>query len=70
MAKVIHVHLIGRRKDYYFSSVKAVFKHLTKDDIGVTENWLAHCGLSQGAVIANSKAIIKQGCLIGAGKEA
>ena len=69
MAKVIHVHLIGKRKDYYFSSVKAVFKHLTKDDIGVTENWLAHCGLSHGTVVVNNLAIVKQGALIGVQKK-
>ncbi len=31
MAKVIHVHLTGKRKDYYFGSVSAVFTVLTPE---------------------------------------
>ena len=40
MAKVVHVHLIGKRKDYYFSSISAVFTVLSREDIGVSKHWL------------------------------
>ena len=62
MAKVIHVHLIGKRKDFYFSSVAAVFTKLSADDIGVGVDWLQHA-LSKGPVI-NGKAVIRRSELI------
>lgn len=62
--KIIHVHLIGQRKDYYFSSITAVFDVMTPDDIGVTLDYLLHAGLPQGAVVCNRRAIIKQGKVI------
>ena len=59
MAKVIHVHLTHpidgtRRKDWYFSSIKAVFSVFTADQVGVTGN---------GSIITK-RAIIKQSQLI------
>lgn len=63
--KIIHVHLIGKRKDYYFSSITAVFDVLTPDDIGVSLDYLLHAGLPQGAAVVNKHAIIKQGRVIG-----
>ena len=69
MAKVIHVHLFsrprGERKDYYFSSITAVYTVLTAEDIGAKKSYLLHCGLSGGGSIATKKAIIKQSQLIG-----
>ena len=68
MAKVIHVHIFsrpkGQRKDYYFSSITAVFSTLTKEDIGVGKNYLLHAGLSGNGSIVTKKAIIKQSELI------
>ena len=68
MAKVIHVHLLGRgrmeRKDYYFSSITAVYSVLTADDVGATKNYLLHAGLSGNGSVATKKAIIKQSTLI------
>ena len=51
MAKVIHVHLLHnidgtRRKDWYFSSISAVYTVLTAEQIGATKNYLLHAGLS------------------------
>ena len=59
MAKVIHVHLLNRgryeRKDYYFSSISAVYTVLTPEDVGVTKSYLLHAGLSgNGSVSGNS----------------
>lgn len=68
MAKVIHVHIFsrpkGQKKDYYFSSITAVFSILTKEDIGVGKNYLLHAGLSGNGSVVTRKAIIKQSELI------
>ena len=50
MAKVIHVHLTHptegtRRRDWYFSSIKAVFSVFKPDQVGATYNYLRHAGL-------------------------
>lgn len=64
MAKVVHVHLIGKRKDFYFSSISAVFTVLSREDIGVSKHWLLNAGLNKGHVIHNEKAVIKASQLI------
>lgn len=73
MAKVIHVHIYtrpkGQRKDYYFSSITAVYSILTKEDIGVGKNYLLHAGLSGNGSIITKKAIIKQSELISNSKQ-
>lgn len=64
MAKVIHVHLIGKRKDYYFSSITAVYNVLTAEEVGVKKSYLLHAGLSGNGTVITRKAIIKQSTLI------
>lgn len=64
MAKVIHVHLIGRRRDLYFGSIAAVYSVLTPEEVGVTRNTLAHAGLGGGGTVITKTAIIKQAALI------
>lgn len=64
MAKVIHVHLIGKRRDYYFSSITAVFDVLLPEQIGASKSYLLHAGLSGNGTIITKKAIIKQSSLI------
>lgn len=64
MVKVVHVHLVGKRKDYYFGSVSAVFTVLTSEDVGVTKSYLLHAGLGGGGTVVTEKAIIKQSWLI------
>lgn len=64
MTKIIHVHLVGKRKDFYFGSISAVYEKFNSADIGVSMAYLQHAGLSQGTAIVNDKAIIKQGTLI------
>ena len=63
MAKVIHVHLIGKRRDLYFGSIAAVYSVLTPEEVGMTRNTLAHAGLGGGTVITKT-AIINQSTLI------
>lgn len=62
--KVIHVHLMGKRKDYYFGSISAIFTTLTPEEVGGTLNYLLHAGLSGGGIVMTKKAIIKQSYLI------
>jgi hypothetical protein len=69
MAKVIHVHLTHgiegtKRKDWYFSSISAVYTVFTAEQVGATKNYLLHAGLSGNGTICTKKAIIKQSTLI------
>lgn len=64
MAKVIHVHLLGKRKDYYFGSISAVFTVLSEELVGMSKSTLLHAGLSGNGTVVTKKAIIKQATLI------
>lgn len=64
MAKVIHVHLIGKRRDLYFGSIAAVYSVLTPEEVGMTRYSLAHAGLGGGGTVITKTAIIKQSTLI------
>lgn len=64
MAKVIHVHLIGKRRDYYFASIIAVYDVLTEEEVGVKKSYLLHAGLSGNGTVTTKTAIIKQSTLI------
>lgn len=61
--KVIHVHLIGKRKDFYFGSIAAIFTVLSPEEIGFSKSYLSHAGLSGGGTIVNSLCLIKQSTL-------
>ncbi len=62
--KVVHVHLCGKRKDYYFGSIAAIFTVLSPEDVGAGKDYLQHAGLSGGGTVVTRKAIIKQSELI------
>lgn len=47
--KVVHVHLIFERKDFYFGSLSAVFDTLDEERIGIKKSTLLHAGLTDGA---------------------
>lgn len=64
MTKVIHVHLIQGRKNYYFGSIPAIYSVLTAEEIGIKQCSLERAGLSKGGVVLNKKACIKAGELI------
>jgi hypothetical protein len=65
MAKVIHVHLVGKRRDYYFSSISAIYTVLSPQEVGISKSYLLHAGLGGGGTVCTKTAIIKQGTLIG-----
>lgn len=69
MAKVIHVHLLHpipgvKRKDWYFSSITAVYSVMTAEQVGATKGYLLHAGLSGNGTVVTKHAIIKQSTLI------
>lgn len=67
MTKVIQVHLLAGRKNYYFGSISAIFDVLTPDQIGYTKSTLLHAGLADGSCLMNGKAMIIQSHLIRSG---
>lgn len=60
MTKVIHVHLIFEKKDYYFGSISAIFDTIDEATIGVKKSTLLHAGLTDGSSTLTKRAIIKQ----------
>ena len=69
MTKVIHVHLLQGRKNYYFGSISAIYSVLTEEEMGIKKSSLLHAGLADGGVILNKKAMIRQGELIRGSRE-
>ncbi len=72
MAKVIHVHLTHglantKQKDWYFSSISAVYTVFTAKQVGATRNYLLHAGLSGNGTVVTKRAVIKQSTLISGG---
>lgn len=59
MTKVIHVHLIFEKKDYYFGSISAIYTVLNDAQIGIKKSSLLHAGLTDGGVKITRRAIIK-----------
>lgn len=72
MAKVIHVHLmVGKhegRKDFYFSSITAIYTVLTAEEVGATRSYLLHAGLGGNGTVMTKRAVIKQSTLISGGR--
>lgn len=69
MTKVIHVHLIFEKKDYYFGSISAVYSVLSDAEIGMKQSTLLHAGLTDGGSVVTKRAIIRQSHLIRSGRE-
>lgn len=68
MTKVIHVHLIYEKKNYYFGSISAIFDVLTEKEVGITKSSLQHAGLTDGSCKITRRAMIIQSHLIRAAK--
>lgn len=64
MTKVIHVHLLFSKKNYYFGSIAAIFDTLTEEEVGITKSRLQHSGLSYGSSKITKRALIIQSHLI------
>ena len=63
MTKVIHVHLIFKKRDYYFGSTTAIYDHLTEEDVGIEKTTLLH-RIAASTPVVTQRAIIKQGQLL------
>ena len=56
--KVVHVHLIFEKKDFYFGSLSAVFDTLEEERIGINKSTLLHAGLTDGSIKMTQRARI------------
>ena len=68
MIKVIHVHLLYEKKNYYFGSISAIFDVLSEEEVGITKNSLLHAGMTDGSCKITKRAMIIQSHLIMATK--
>lgn len=64
MTKVIHVHLIFEKKNYYFGSISAIFNMLSEEEVGITKSSLLHAGMTDGSCKMTKRAMIIQSHLI------
>lgn len=66
---MIHVHLtVGKHeglKDFYFSSIAAIYTVLSAQEVGADYNYMRHAGLTGNGTVCTKRAIIKQSTLIG-----
>ena len=67
MIKVIHVHLLYEKKNY-FGSISAIFDVLSEEEVGITKNSLLHAGMTDGSCKITKRAMIIQSHLIRATK--
>ena len=68
MTKVIHVHLLYEKKNYYFGSISAIYDVLTEEQVGNNKNSLLHAGMSDGSCKITRRAMITQSHLIRSSK--
>ena len=68
MIKLIHVHLLYEKKNYYFGSISAIFDVLSEEEVGITKNSLLHAGMTDGSCKLTKRAMIIQSHLIRATK--
>lgn len=70
MTKVIHVHLLASKKNFYFGSISAIYEVLDAEDVGFALETLRHSGLRDGVCLLSKKAMIIQSRLFRSGGEA
>ncbi len=68
MSKVVYVHLIFERKDYFFGSIAAVYENLSAEQVGVSYNTLRNVRWKETPVYPTPRAMIRVGRLVRAGK--
>ena len=55
------MYLIFEKRNYYFSSVTGIFRHLSEDQIGIKQSTLSH---NMENTIVTSRAIIRKSELL------
>jgi len=56
--KVVHVHFIHGRKNYYFGSISAIFSKFSENQIGVSEDYLRHYLCKDEIIYLNKEVMI------------
>lgn len=64
MERIIHVHLIFEKIDFYFGSISAIFETLDERRVGIKKSTLLHANLSETIGLPTKRAIIKKGHII------
>lgn len=67
--KIVHVHLIFEKKDFYFGSISAIFDVLDGNRIGIKKSTLLHAGMEDGNIKMTKRARIVVSHLIRGNKE-
>ena len=67
MTKVVYVHLVFEKKDYFFGRIAAIYDHLSADRIGAGYHTLRNVRWKETSVYVTPKAIIKTGRILRAG---
>ena len=62
--KVVHVHFLHGRKNYYFGSVRAIYKKFSEDELGVSESYVRHQLNNDGSLYLNDKVFILRSRLL------
>lgn len=66
--KIVHVHLIFEKKDYYYGSFSAIFddpiEGLTEEAVGIRKSTLLHSQLKDGSIKYTKRAKITVSHLI------
>ncbi len=68
MDKVVYVHLIFEKKDYFFGSIAAIYDHLDAQRVGASYNTLRNVRWKDTSVHTTSRAVIRIGRLLRAGR--
>ena len=68
MTKVIHVHLMEGRRNFYFGSISAIYTTLSEKEVGMKKSSLLHAGLHDGGCVLTKHAMIVQSHLIRGGE--
>ena len=62
--KVIHVHFIHSKKNYYFGSVSAIFDKFSESELGCSLEYLRHVLVADGSKHLNSSCYFQRSHLI------
>lgn len=62
--KIIHVHFISGHRNYYFGSVRAIYKMFSPEELGCSEIYLRHQLIQTGNHFLNDRVLIIRSTLI------
>lgn len=62
--KIIFVHFLNGRKNYFFGSISAVFQNFSEQDLGCSEEYLRHVLTTDGSSHLSQRAYFYRSRLI------